>query len=76
MNIGSTTETSVKKLAELIIELTESQSRIIHTKPLAEGDMTRRLPDNSKMLALLNRPLIPLEEGIKQILNNPKYILG
>jgi UDP-glucuronate decarboxylase len=75
LNIGSTIETSVLTLAETIIRLTNSKSVIKHIDPLADGDMTRRLPDNHKMLALLNRPLITLEEGIKRIIAAPQYIL-
>jgi UDP-glucuronate decarboxylase len=75
LNIGSTIETSVLTLAETIIRLTNSKSVIKHVDPLADGDMTRRLPDNHKMLALLNRPLITLEEGIKRIILQPQYIL-
>jgi len=75
LNIGSTIETSVLTLAETIIRLTNSKSVIKHVDPLKDGDMTRRLPDNHKMLALLNRPLITLEEGIKRIIAQPQYIL-
>jgi nucleoside-diphosphate-sugar epimerase len=75
LNIGSTIETSVLTLAETIIALTNSKSTIKHIDPLEDGDMTRRLPDNHKMLALLNRPLIPLEVGIKTIIAAPQYIL-
>jgi UDP-glucuronate decarboxylase len=73
--IGSTIETSVLTLAETIIALTNSKSTIKHIDPLEDGDMTRRLPDNHKMLALLNRPLVPLEVGIKTIIAAPQYIL-
>lgn len=75
LNIGSTVETSVLTLAKTIIKLTNSKSVIKHVAPLKDGDMTRRLPDNHKMLALLNRPLITLEEGIKRIIEQPQYIL-
>jgi UDP-glucose 4-epimerase len=68
INIGSATEVTVLALAELIISITGSSSKIIHLAPLAEGDMTRRQPDNSKMKAILNRNLIPIDVGIKHIL--------
>jgi hypothetical protein len=35
--------------------------------PLAEGDMTRRCPDTTKMKALLNRPQVGLEDGIRRL---------
>ena len=48
VNIGSNIEVSVLDLAKRIISITGSQSKIIHLPPLAEGDMTRRQPDNEK----------------------------
>jgi UDP-glucose 4-epimerase len=70
LNIGNTNETSVLDLANLIICLTNSKSKIIHLPALVEGDMTRRLPDNSIMLQILDRELLPLKEGILKIINN------
>ncbi len=49
INLGNDELTSIKELAELIIKLTGSKSKIVHLPPLKEGDMTRRQPDNSKM---------------------------
>jgi len=70
LNIGNTNETSVLELANLIKSLTNSKSNIIHLPALVEGDMTRRLPDNSIMLRILNRELLPLNDGILKIINN------
>lgn len=64
VNIGSDVEFTILELAKLIVHLTGSKSQILHLPPLKEGDMTRRKPDNSKMISILNRPLITLEEGI------------
>ena len=69
-NIGSDVVISIKELAETIIELTGSTSKIVYLPPLRDGDMTRRQPDNSKMRALLNRDLLPYKEGIHRILKN------
>ncbi len=71
-NIGSDLVISIKELAETIIEITGSQSKIVYLPPLRDGDMTRRQPDNSKMRELLNRDLLPYKEGIKRILENWK----
>lgn len=68
VNIGNDRETSVLELAREIIRVTESDSAIRHLPPLAEGDMTRRKPDNAKMRAVLQRPLVSLEEGIRNML--------
>lgn len=65
VNIGSGVEVSVLDLAKRVIEITGSSSKIIHLPALEEGDMTRRQPDNSKMLQVLGRDLKPVDEGIK-----------
>ncbi len=70
INIGSDVEFSVRELAELVIEITASKSRIVHLPPLAEGDMTRRKPDIGKMRTLLNRDLVPLETGISRLVEH------
>lgn len=74
INIGGEVIISIKELALKIIEITNSQSKLIHLPPLADGDMTRRQPDNSKMKTLLNRDLISIDEGIKKLLNSDKFL--
>jgi nucleoside-diphosphate-sugar epimerase len=68
INIGNAHEVTVLDLAKKVIKLTDSLSTIVHLDPLEEGDMTRRQPDNSKMLRVLNRDLLTIEEGITKIL--------
>jgi UDP-glucuronate decarboxylase len=48
--------------------MTNSSSNIVHLPPLKEGDMKRREPDNTKMKELLGRDLMPLKEGVKEVL--------
>jgi len=74
INIGGEIIISIKELAEKIIEITNSASKIIYLDPLKDGDMTRRQPDNSKMKALLGRELISLEEGIKKLLDSSTFL--
>lgn len=69
-NIGNGDIVTIFELAETIIRLTNSQSKIIYLPPLEEGDMTRRQPDIAKMSQLLGRPFTSLEKGIQIILNN------
>ena len=71
-NIGSDVVITIKELAETIIELTGSSSKIVHLPPLKDGDMTRRQPDNEKMRELLGRDLMPYREGIRKILDSWK----
>lgn len=69
INIGNDRITTIYELAELVIAAVGSNSKIVHLPPLEEGDMTRRMPDISKMKCLLNRDLLPIEEGIKKVLD-------
>jgi UDP-glucose 4-epimerase len=70
VNVGNDVQYSIQELAETILRVTGSKSKIVRLPPLKEGDMTRRQPDNSKMRAILGRDLIPLEEGLQRILRN------
>lgn len=77
VNIGGNVETSILELANLIISITGSKSKIVHLPPLKDGDMTRRCPDNSTMKqVLLKRDLVPLEVGIKKILEKGLFELN
>jgi nucleoside-diphosphate-sugar epimerase len=69
-NIGNDKISTIKELAETIIRLTGSKSKIVNLPPLPEGDMTRRQPDITKMKQILNRDLLSLEDGIKKVLAN------
>lgn len=68
INIGNNVETTILELAQKIIQLTDSNSKIVHLPPLQEGDMTRRHPDISKMKKLLHRELMSLEDGLAKII--------
>jgi UDP-glucuronate decarboxylase len=73
-NIGSDNEMSMLELAKFIIKQTNSRSAIVHLPALAEGDMTRRRPDVTKMKDLLNRDFTSLESGLNLILKNSQYV--
>lgn len=73
VNIGGDRIYTINELAKLIIELTDSKSKIVYLPPLEEGDMTRRQPDNSKMKQVLGRELIDIPEGIKLMLKDPNF---
>jgi UDP-glucuronate decarboxylase len=74
VNIGTDDEISILELAHKVIEVSGSKSKIVHVAALKEGDMTRRCPDNSKMKQLLNRPLTPLEDGIRMLIQSRQLI--
>ena len=64
LNVGNDKEMTILELAQRVIDLTDSNSEIIHLPALKEGDMRRRCPDVSKMKALLQRDLTPLTQGL------------
>ena len=68
INVGSAEEYTILELAEMIIQLAGTKSKITHLPALKEGDMARRRPDVSRMLAILGRPLMTLEDGIRDVI--------
>jgi UDP-glucuronate decarboxylase len=70
INIGGAIEFTIQDVAQLIIDRTKSSSNIVHLPALKEGDMTRRMPDNSKMIKILQKDLIPLNQGIDLMLKH------
>ena len=68
VNIGNDNAITILELAESIIRITKSGSKIIHLAPLPEGDMTRRQPDIGNMSQLLKKDFISLEEGLSRII--------
>ena len=73
INIGGAKEYKILDVAKLIIEKSNSKSKIIHLPSLKEGDMTRRMPDNSKMINIINKDLISLDQGLDLMLQHPDY---
>ncbi|MGY3585702.1 UDP-glucuronate decarboxylase [Bradyrhizobium sp. USDA 4341] len=64
VNVGNPSEFSMLELANLVIEITGSRSRIIYL-PLPEDDPRQRRPDISLANELLSwRPCINLREGL------------
>lgn len=74
INIGGDKIYTILELANIIIKIVNSQSKIVHLPPLPDGDMTRRQPDNSKMKSILGRDLISLEEGIKKMIASEEFL--
>jgi len=65
-NVGTGKETSINELAEIIIKLTKSKSKIIHTYP-RPGDIRRSVADISKIRNKLKwTPEIDLLRGLKE----------
>jgi nucleoside-diphosphate-sugar epimerase len=74
INVGNDKNYTILELAELIISITGSKSKINFLPPLKEGDMSRRQPDASKMKVILKRDFISLEAGIQKILGDTTFL--
>ena len=69
INIGNPNEFTIKELAEKIIEMTQSSSKLIY-KSLPENDPVRRQPDITLAKKILGwEPSIELEEGLTHTIN-------
>jgi UDP-glucuronate decarboxylase len=64
INLGNPSEFKIIELAELILDITNSKSEIIHLQ-LPEDDPIRRQPDITKAKSILEwQPRISLKEGL------------
>jgi UDP-glucuronate decarboxylase len=69
VNLGNPVEFTILQLAEKILELTNSKSKIIFN-PLPEDDPVRRKPDISLAKEKLSwEPRIKIEEGLKKTIS-------
>ncbi len=65
INLGNPGEFSIRELAEKVVTLTGSNSKIIY-EPLPQDDPTQRKPDITQAKAVLGwEPAITLDEGLK-----------
>ncbi len=64
VNLGNPRELTIKEIAEMIIDITGSKSKLIY-QPLPKDDPTRRKPDISLAKEKLDwQPKVALEEGL------------
>jgi UDP-glucose 4-epimerase len=82
VNIGTQEEVTILRLAEVVRELTETDSDIVlvpYTEAYAEGfeDMQRRVPDVSKLERLIGfRPETPLEQIVRDVVADQRSRLA
>jgi UDP-glucuronate decarboxylase len=76
VNLGNPREFTILELAEKIVYLTGSNSKIVY-KPLPEDDPKQRQPDIDLAKKELNwEPKIPFEEGIKKTIDYFERLLS
>jgi dTDP-glucose 4,6-dehydratase len=75
MNIGNPNEFTVRQLAELVVELTATTSKIV-TRPLPEDDPKVRKPDISRAKRMLGwEPVVSLREGVEKTIEHFRQVL-
>jgi UDP-glucuronate decarboxylase len=76
LNIGNPEEFTMQYLAETILDLTGSHSRIVH-HPLPQDDPRQRRPDIARANALLGwHPRIPLRQGLERTISYFEELLA
>ena len=74
-NIGNPNEIKVAELAELILRITGSSSKIV-SRPIPMDDPTQRRPDISKARRILNwEPEVTLPEGLDETIRYFKTVI-
>lgn len=72
INIGSSDMISIKDLANIITNLTNSSSTIKYFPARLRGDSLTRQPENSDFLSLLSRDVLPIYDGILKVMKSMK----
>jgi UDP-glucuronate decarboxylase len=75
INLGNPDEITIRELAEMIVRLTKSRSRI-ESRPLPLDDPRQRCPDIAKAKSLLGwEPKVPLADGLKETIAYFRHLL-
>lgn len=75
VNVGNPREFTIRRFAELVLELTGSSSRLVE-KPLPSDDPRVRRPDISRAQAILNwEPKVTFEDGLERTLGHFREIV-
>ncbi len=76
LNLGNPKEFTMLELAEMIVRLTKSESKVIHL-PLPEDDPVQRKPIIDLAKEKLGwKPLVDLEHGLYQTIDYFKTVMG
>jgi UDP-glucuronate decarboxylase len=76
VNLGNPGEFTMLELAEKVLKLTGSKSKLTH-EPLPADDPQQRCPDIARAKKLLKwSPQVPLEEGLKKTIPYYRQVLG
>ena len=75
VNLGNPGEFTIRQLAELVLKLTGSKSKLVF-RPLPQDDPKQRKPDITLAKAVLNwEPKIQLEQGLSKVIDYFKHVI-
>ncbi|MEI7949051.1 MAG: UDP-glucuronic acid decarboxylase family protein [Gammaproteobacteria bacterium] len=75
VNLGNPGEFTIRQLAELVLKLTGSKSKLVF-RPLPQDDPKQRKPDITLAKAVLNwEPKIQLEQGLIKVIDYFKHVI-
>jgi UDP-glucuronate decarboxylase len=76
VNLGNPRESTIRELAEMVIRMTQSKSKL-RLDPLPVDDPTQRCPDIGKAVRLLGwQPQVPLEAGLEKTIAYMREVVG
>jgi UDP-glucuronate decarboxylase len=76
VNLGNPGEFTIRQLAELVLKLTGSRSRMVF-QPLPQDDPRQRKPDITLARSLLDwEPQVQLEQGLLHVIDYFRRVLG
>ena len=76
INLGNPAEIAIGDLAETIVEMTGSRSKVV-TRPLPVDDPRQRRPDIAKAQTLLDwQPQVSLADGLKETVGYFRHLLA
>jgi UDP-glucuronate decarboxylase len=75
VNLGNPREFSIAQLAELVLQITRSESEIVY-RPLPEDDPIQRCPDITLAKKNLDwEPVVPLREGLEKTIEYFRQVI-
>ncbi|OLZ40853.1 UDP-glucose 4-epimerase [Natrinema saccharevitans] len=76
VNVGNPDERTILELAEMLLEMTDSESSLVY-EPLPPHDPRKRCPDISKVRSELNwEPTVELEDGLERMIDHFKSVIN
>lgn len=69
VNLGNPGEFTIKQLAELVVEISGSRSRLVYRPPVADDPMQRQPVIDLARKHLSWEPTVPLREGLKRTID-------